>query len=291
MEPDMVYSVRESHKNVTGVPNLQRLSVGRADFGTTVSLASSVMNRWSRKPVLVVEDDAAIRAGIVDALEMSGFDPLQAATAAEARELALSCECQLILLDLVLPGGDGLDILAEVNRARPTLPVIIMTARGDERDRIRGLKLGADDYVVKPFSVNELLARIEAVLRRAMPGKRINGTIALPHGMIDLEQGEIRFGDGDSHTLSDRESELVYYLAQHADRAVSRDEILERVWRIDPAGLVTRTIDMHIARLRQKLRDDPNAPAILKTVRGKGYMWCHEADDPATQSASVSREA
>jgi DNA-binding response OmpR family regulator len=122
-----------------------------------------------------------------------------------------------------------------------------------------------------------------------MPGHALENAIEIPQGRIDLAQGAVAFEDGQAGTLSEREVELIRYLAQHADRVVSRDEILERVWRIDPAGLVTRTIDMHIARLRQKLRDDPQAPAVLQTVRGRGYRWCCGAEeDDAPVSASQS---
>jgi len=160
-----------------------------------------------------------------------------------------------------------------VRKARPTLPVIILTARGQEADRVEGLKLGADDYVVKPFSVKELLARVEAVLRRS-PGRPSDvRKIQLPKGECDLDLKVVRFRDGGKAELTEREVELMRYLASNAGRAVSREEILARVWRIEPSGIDTRTIDMHIARLREKLRDDPEEPAVIVTVRGKGYAF------------------
>jgi len=179
----------------------------------------------------------------------------------------------LLLLDLVLPGGDGLDILQELRRARPTAPVIILTARGAERDRVRGLQLGADDYVVKPFSVKELLARIDAVLRRSPERPSDVKTVPLPAGEADLLRREVRFESGQHRDLSQREAELLRYLASNAGRAVSREEILRRVWGIEPAGVETRTIDMHVARLREKVGDDAAAPGIIVTVRGQGYMF------------------
>jgi DNA-binding response OmpR family regulator len=159
-----------------------------------------------------------------------------------------------------------------VRTNRHTQPVIILTARGEENDRVAGLQLGADDYVVKPFSVKELLARIEAVLRRSPERPRELLQIELPGLVADLARCEIRYNDGGRAELSDKELELLRYLAAHAGRAISREELLQRVWQLDPRGLSTRTIDMHITRLREKLRDDGAKPQIVLTVRGKGYM-------------------
>ena len=231
-----------------------------------------------RKPqVLVIEDDAAIRQGIVDALEFEGYATLEAEDGNGGLHMALKVDCDLLLLDLVLPGRDGLDILKEVRATRPTLPIVVLTARGAETDRVKGLKLGADDYVVKPFSVKELLARVEAVLRRSPERPTDLTTATLPNGTADLSRREVRFADGTRGELSEREAELLRYLAQNPGRAISRKEILSRVWRIDPSGVETRTIDMHVARLREKLRDDPARPSIILTVRGKGYMFAGEA--------------
>lgn len=227
--------------------------------------------------ILTIEDDPAIRRGVVDALRFAGYRVLEAADGLRGRAVALGSDLDLVLLDLVLPGCDGLEILQEIRRLRPTLPVIVLTARGQESDRVRGLRDGADDYVVKPFSVQELLARVEAVLRRS-PGRPsdVEGA-AIPGGQVDLLRREIRFDDGQRAELSEREAELLRYLMVHRGRAVAREEILANVWRISPRGLSTRTIDMHIARLREKLRDDPQQPAILQTVRGTGYMFTPEA--------------
>ncbi|MEX2216358.1 MAG: response regulator transcription factor [Phycisphaeraceae bacterium] len=223
--------------------------------------------------LLVVEDDPAIRRGIVDALKFEGYQVFEAADGAAGLTSALQLNCHLILLDLVLPKRDGLSILKEVRAARPTLPVIILTARGEESDRVSGLKLGADDYVVKPFSIKELLARVQAVLRRS-PERPLDVTLVkFPGGEADLNRRELRFTKGDRCELSEREQELLRYLAVNAGRAVSRDEILSRVWGMDPSGISTRTIDMHVARLREKLRDDATEPKVLLTVRGKGYMF------------------
>ena len=226
-----------------------------------------------QQKILVIEDDAAVRRGIVDALQFAGYKVLEADNGEQGLKSAVRADYALLLLDLVLPGLDGLEILKEVRRTRPTAPVIILTARGGEDERIEGLRLGADDYVVKPFSVKELLARIEAVLRRT-PARPADVTeVPFPGGTADLSRREVRYDDGERCELSEREADLLRYLAANAGRAVSREEILAGVWRIDPTWLETRTIDMHVGRLRRKLRDDPGAPRVVLAVRGKGYMF------------------
>lgn len=231
----------------------------------------------ARRKVLVVEDDAAIRRGIVDALAFEGFATLEADDGERGLHSAVEADCDLLLLDLVLPRKDGLDILREVRSARPTLPVIVLTARGEESDRVKGLRLGADDYVVKPFSVKELLARVHAVLRRSPERPSDLSRVSIPGGTADLARREVSFANGERIELSEREAELLRYLAVNAGRAISREEILARVWRMDPTGIETRTIDMHIARLREKLRDTPAEPKIIRTVRGKGYAFAETA--------------
>lgn len=218
--------------------------------------------------VLTVEDDAAIRRGIVDALTFAGYGVVEAADGVAGCTAAVRRQVDLVLLDMVLPGRSGLEILREIRNARPTLPVIILSARGEEQDRVAGLRLGADDYVVKPFSVNELLARVAAVLRRS-PGRPADvSVLALAGGSVDFARCEAAFDDGDRVEVTDRELSLLRYLALHSGRAVPREELLENVWQIDARGVNTRTIDMHVARLREKLRDD----GVIVTVRGRGYM-------------------
>ncbi len=224
------------------------------------------------KRVLVIEDDAAIRRGVLDALAFAGYSTLEAGEGIAGRCAALESDYELLLLDLVLPGRDGLEILREVRAARPGTPIIILTARASEDDRVRGLSLGSDDYITKPFSVRELLARVEAVLRRSPERAPRVRRLRFEGGEADLERREVWFDDGCRVELSEREHQLLLYLACHAGRAISRDEILTRVWGLDPAGITTRTIDMHVARLREKLRDDPERPRVVLTVRGRGYM-------------------
>ncbi len=231
-----------------------------------------------RKRVLVIEDDSAIRRGLADALRFAGYEVIEAATGTVGRAQAERATLDLLLLDLILPGMSGFEILEAVRASRPTLPVIILTARGDEADRVKGLGLGADDYVVKPFSVRELLARVEAVLRRSPERPNRVECMPLPHGVADLARREVRWKNGQRAELSEREVELLRYLAANPGRAISRAEILLRVWRLDPKRLATRTRDMHVAHLREKLRDDPNDPRVLLTVRGKGYMVRKQED-------------
>jgi two-component system alkaline phosphatase synthesis response regulator PhoP len=230
------------------------------------------MTAASRR-VLVVEDDPAIRRGVVAALSFAGYKVLEAADGPRGLELAETAEVDLVLLDVVLPGTDGLEILRRVRESRPTRPVILMTARAAEDDRVGGLAAGADDYVVKPFSVRELLARVEAVLRRSPERPRPVEVIECDDLVIDLPRREIRHADGARFELSEKEAELAAYLAANAGRTISREELLRRVWRLDPRGVTTRTIDMHVMRLREKLRDDTAAPRRVLTVRGQGYAW------------------
>jgi DNA-binding response OmpR family regulator len=230
-----------------------------------------------KQSILTIEDDAAIRRGIVDALRFSGYQVFEAGRGDTGRDMAVARGYDLLLLDVVLPGCDGLDILRAVRDIRPTQPAILLTARGEENDRVEGLRLGADDYVVKPFSVKELLARVEAVLRRSPERPRDISTIPLPGAVADLNRCEIRFDDGERADLSDKEAALLQYLAANAGRAISRDELLRRVWQLDPRGVSTRTIDMHVTRLRSKLRDDADVPRLVLTVRGKGYMISAQA--------------
>ncbi len=247
---------------------------GRATVKTNLLPAQA--NVMNQRTILTVEDDSAIRRGVVDALEFAGFRVLEAANGDAGIEAAVRQDYDLLLLDLVLPGKSGLEILREVRRTRPTQPVIILTARGEENDRVEGLRCGADDYVVKPFSVKELLARVEAVLRRSPERPTDVELVELPTARIDFARRQIKHHDGTRVELSEREVELLRYLVNHRGRAIARDELLSNVWRISPQGVSTRTIDMHVARLREKLGDQSDVPQLLVTVRGKGYMFAEE---------------
>ncbi len=226
--------------------------------------------------ILVVEDDAAIRQGVVDALDFDGYETMEAATGKAAFSALDTPQISLVLLDLTLPGADGLDILDEVHRRYPNLPVIIITARGAEHERIKGLKKGADDYIPKPFSVRELLARVEAVLRRCkIPTEHVleDQSIVLGQSTFDALASVIVLKDGDKIKLSEKENDLLRYLTLHPQRCLSRDELLERVWRVSAQKLETRTVDMNISRLRDKLKSCFSGREVLKTVRGQGYVF------------------
>ena len=220
--------------------------------------------------LLVIEDDSAVRRGVADALRFSGYEVLEAADGTTGMQLALTATYGLLLLDLVLPGPSGFDILQSLKHKRPGQPVIILSARGEENDRVRGLAMGADDYIVKPFSVRELLARVNAVMRRSSDRPAAVATWKFPGGSMDFERHLICYDDGTSREMAEREVELLRYLVSCAGRAVTRDELLRQVWNLDPRHIETRTVDMHIAHLRQKLRDPQQT--LLRTIRGKGYI-------------------
>jgi len=224
--------------------------------------------------IVVVEDEAAIRRGVCDLLRAGGYHVTEAADGERGLEEAVRIGVDLVLLDLLMPKKDGLAVLAELRKIRPTLPVIILTARGTEDDRVRGLKMGADDYVVKPFGARELLARVEAVLRRSVDRPEEVKGARLSRAVIDFSRREVRWSEHERGELSETETAILSFLVAQRTRAVSREELLTRVWGIGGEGIETRTIDMHVARLRAKLRD-PNGqdtPEAILTVRAQGYM-------------------
>jgi DNA-binding response OmpR family regulator len=221
--------------------------------------------------ILVIEDDPAVRRGIVDVLEYAGYRTLEAAEGNAGMDLALKANYRLLLLDLVMPGPSGFEILETLKRKRPGQAVIILSARGEENDRVRGLVNGADDYVVKPFSMKELLARVDAVLRRTCERPARADSRPLPGGNVDFSGRQLAFDDGRREELSERENDLLRYLLDSNGRIISREEILRHLWGLDPDRTETRTIDMHIMHLRAKLGDKDQS--LLATVRGKGYRW------------------
>ena len=230
----------------------------------------------SESTILVIEDDSAIRQGIVDVLEYAGYRTLEAADGQAGMEMALKCSYRLLVLDLVMPGPSGFEVLRTLKRKRPGQAVIILSARGEEKDRVRGLMGGADDYVVKPFSMKELLARVDAVLRRTCERVAPADDRVIPGGTVDFKLRTLHFSDGGEEDLSQREADLLRYLIDSQGRIVSREEILRHLWGLDPNRTETRTIDMHVMHLRAKLRD--KAQLILRTERGKGYRFVTEVD-------------
>jgi DNA-binding response OmpR family regulator len=225
----------------------------------------------TRPTVLVVEDDTAIRRGLADALRFAGYSVLDCDNGRTGLELALESSVDLVLLDVMMPRMDGFAVLEQLRRSRPTLPVILVTARGAEEDRVRGLSDGADDYVVKPFSAKELLARVDAVLRRSPQRSPDVTVLRAGERTICLERRQVTWPDGLTRDLTEREVGILRYLATNRGRAVDRDELLRHVWGLNPRGMQTRTVDMHVARLREKLADE-SSEAVIVTVRGKGYM-------------------
>lgn len=228
--------------------------------------------------ILIIEDEAAIRLGVREALELSGYEPVEAATGQAGLDI-LAADADgfdLVLLDVLMPGLDGFSTLDAIRRERPTLPVIMLTALDAEADRVRGLRTGADDYVVKPFGAGELIARVEAVLRRSPARPKPVRTVELPGGArFDAERRELTpAADGPPVPLPELESALLAYLIAHADRAVTREELLRSVWRLDPRGMRTRTVDMAVLRVREALRSvGVDAESVVRTVRGAGYVF------------------
>ena len=226
--------------------------------------------------LLVVEDDAAILEAVAYNLERQGHEVVRAEDGVAALELSRSIEPDLIVLDLMLPRMSGLDVCRVVREERP-VPIVVLTARDTEADTVAGLDLGADDYITKPFSMRELLARVGAALRRdelsrAAGGGPVRGAV-LSGGGIELRSDarEVTRG-GEAVALRPKEFELLEYLMRHPGQALTRDTILERVWGYEFGG-GTRTVDVHIRWLREKIEDDPSSPRLLQTVRGVGYKF------------------
>jgi two-component system, OmpR family, response regulator ResD len=220
--------------------------------------------------VLVVDDDATTRDVIVRYLEREGFRALEAEDGGRARAAIASAEPNLVILDLMLPGIDGLSIIRWM-RASSSVPVIMLTALGEESDRIVGLELGADDYVTKPFSPRELIARVKTVLRRSGPAAEPLERIDAGELELDAASREVR-KRGVEIALTPKEFDLLWFLASHPRQVFSRDQLMRRVWDHD-AGLDTGTVTVHVRRLREKIEDDPAAPRHIETVWGVGYRF------------------
>ena len=220
--------------------------------------------------ILWAEDDEPIRCAVSDALTMCGYEVISCCDGQQAYRFVQEKVFDLALLDVGLPGIDGFELLSLISKECPGVPVIMATARSDEDDRVRGLRSGADDYVVKPFSIKELLARIEAVLRRSPERPRSVRQMKLPRGVLMYDRQCIAFEDGVQVGLTNREFKVLTYLGAHEGRLVSRDELLRRVWDMDPRLVETKTVEMTMTRLRNKLGD---MASCLETVRGLGYRW------------------
>ncbi len=222
--------------------------------------------------ILVVEDEPKIRSALRDFLEYHRFRVREAADGLVARQLVEEHTFDLILLDLMLPGVTGEQLCAEWRRAGIRTPIIMVTAKGLEKDKVLGLDLGADDYVSKPFSLEELLARIRAILRRTDPARAVGQTFRFGDLEVDIE-GLKATRDGQPIPLSPREAALIQYFAAHPDCVIGRDELYRQVWKEMLTDLGTRTVDMHIAKLRARIEVDSGNPRIIQTVRGAGYKY------------------
>jgi two-component system, OmpR family, response regulator RegX3 len=225
-----------------------------------------------KRTILLVEDEESITAPLAEALEREGFHARVAHTAATSLELADEVAPDLVLLDLMLPDGSGLDVCRQL-RTTSRVPIIMLTARGDEADRIVGLELGADDYIVKPFSAREVVARIRAVLRRVDGQAPAQEEGTLEVGDVRLDPGRRSATvSGEPLELSRKEFELLQLLMRQAGSVVTRERLLEEVWDVNWFGS-TKTLDVHVSALRKKLGDDPNEPRYIHTVRGVGFRF------------------
>jgi DNA-binding response OmpR family regulator len=220
--------------------------------------------------VLVVDDEPIVREVVVRYLSRDGYRTLEAADGLEARRLVTNHEPDLVVLDLMLPGMDGLALCRWI-RSEYELPVIMLTARTEEADRIVGLELGADDYVTKPFSPRELVARVKTVLRRASPTATTRNQIEAGSLVINAASRDVT-RDGELLRLTVKEFDLLWFLASHQRQVFSRDQLMDRVWGYE-AAYDTGTVTVHVRRLREKIESNPSEPTHLETVWGVGYRF------------------
>jgi two-component system alkaline phosphatase synthesis response regulator PhoP len=220
--------------------------------------------------ILLVEDERALQTTLGDRLRIEGYKVDIASDGMEAADKAINLPFDLIILDLMLPRRNGLDVCRDIREAGIAVPILILTVRNDTVDKVVGLKLGADDYVTKPFEAAELLARVEVLLRR-VPIQSGHGTFTFGPFRVDARQAEIT-RNGTPVYLTAREFQLLRYLIERTGQTVPRNELLRSVWRYDSATL-TRTVDTHVASLRQKLEANPKQPEFILTISGVGYKF------------------
>ena len=232
-----------------------------------------------RKRVLMIEDDNDLAAMVREYLEGRGLDVVSRGNVASGLETLDSHSFDALILDVMLPDGDGFDVCRRV-RASSDMPIVMLTARGEEMDRIVGLELGADDYLPKPFNPRELLARLNAVLRRR--GTSTDGSRAMHFGRLDIDpDARIVTVDGDARTLTSHQFDLLCVLASNAGRVMSRDAIMDQLRGHDLEAF-DRSIDVHISRIRAEIEDDPKQPRRIITVRGTGYVFAKVQDEDRT---------
>jgi len=221
--------------------------------------------------ILIVEDEPAMVAGLRDNFEFEGYQVLSAPDGVAGLERALKDSPDLVILDVMMPRMSGLDVCKQLKQKRPSIPIIMLTARGQEVDKVVGLELGADDYVTKPFSIRELLARVKAVLRRAQGQHKEKDRYVFGDVEVDVRKCQVS-RKGRALEFSSKEFDLLKYFLFHSGEAISRDKLLEDVWGYDKFP-TTRTVDAHIVRLRQKLEPKPDDPHYFLTVHGVGYKF------------------
>ena len=221
--------------------------------------------------ILIVEDEPAMVAGLRDNFEYEGYEVISAADGAEGLERALTDNPDLVVLDVMMPRMSGLDVCKQLKAKRPGVPIIMLTARGQEIDKVVGLELGADDYVTKPFSIRELMARVKAVLRRVSPQAPAPDVYRFSDIEVNVRGNEVRRA-GAIVELSAKEFALLAYFVAHPAETLSRDRLLDAVWGYENYPN-TRTVDTHIVHLRQKLEPNPEEPRFILTIHGSGYKF------------------
>lgn len=221
--------------------------------------------------VLIVEDDDAMATALKDGFTFEGYDVLHAKDGEAALAMARELSADLVILDVMLPKLSGLDVLKQLRADGVPVPVIMLTARGQEIDKVLGLKLGADDYVTKPFGFMELAARVEALLRRASGGARMADVHSFGDVVVDFRKGELRKA-GALVEVTARELRLLEFFLAHRGEVIARERLLDQVWEYDGTPL-TRTVDMHVAKLRKKIETDPADPRYIVTVHRIGYKF------------------
>jgi two-component system alkaline phosphatase synthesis response regulator PhoP len=221
--------------------------------------------------ILIVEDEPDMVAGLRDNFEYEGYEVITALDGVAGLERALNAAPDLVILDVMMPRMSGLEVCKQLKSKRPSIPIIMLTARGQEVDKVVGLELGADDYVTKPFSIRELLARVKAVLRRASSAPKEQDRYSFGDVEVDLRSCQV-LRKGKALDFSSKEFELLKYFLCHPGEALSRDRLLDEVWGYEILSS-TRTVDAHIVRLRQKIEPKPEEPRFILTVHGTGYKF------------------
>jgi DNA-binding response OmpR family regulator len=237
------------------------------DVGGPASQDASV----SKTRILIVEDEPAMVAGLRDNFEYEGYEVISANDGVEGLEKAINDQPDLVVLDVMMPRMSGLDVCKQLKSRRPAIPIIMLTARGQEIDKVVGLELGADDYVTKPFSIRELMARAKAVLRRATPHTPASEVYRFSDVEVNVRSNQV-LRAGRQVELSAKEFALLAYFVAHPAETLTRDKLLDAVWGYENYPN-TRTVDTHIVHLRQKLEPNPEEPRFILTIHGSGYKF------------------